>query len=68
MAKKHSEQPSPEYMMVFDIVEGEIKLLKTGIETNYYMPNKSENGKEKGAFSFTRGSKKFKITVESEDI
>lgn len=55
-------------MMVFDIVEGEIKLLKTGIETNYYMPHKSENGKEKGAFSFTRGSKKFKITVESEDI
>lgn len=64
---RHKEQPSDQFQLVCDIVQGEVTILKTGIQTNYYPPHRSENGKEKAAFTFTRGTKKFKITIESED-
>lgn len=64
---KHPEQVSEQFIEVWDILEGDVKILRTGIETNHFAAFRNQHGKEKAQITFERRGKKFKITLESED-
>jgi len=58
---------SEQFNEVWYILEGDVRLLKTGIETNHFAAFRNQQGKEKAQITFERRGKKFKITLESDD-